>query len=243
MPVKRRQPKTRMHDLPDVLRRYFLDELRWHEALEETKREDYDGDPEDVWKVQWLQWPAGIGVETEEQLWQRHGAEILLEYVRKKPGYRPRAWWRYDAPRCSDEQLKEWRYQEVHPFFSAERWRERPAEPRIRLGGIGTPCYEVLAFAPAFYCGVPFQWVDQLSADYYSGRSRDIHGNPIGTQSREENFRGVPLDPSDPPIFESEAAYLRRHNLFLPGEDRRLTAKHFEPHVLTPDWWGCETVQ
>jgi hypothetical protein len=50
--------------------------------------------------------------------------------------------------------------------------------------------------------------------------------------------RGLPalwdrIDAVDPPAFESEAEYLRRHKLFLPGEERRLVASDFEPeHIL-----------
>jgi hypothetical protein len=45
------------------------------------------------------------------------------------------------------------------------------------------------------------------------------------------------LDPADPPRFESEPAYLRRHGLLLPPERRRLTAADFQPVSLelTPD--------
>lgn len=39
----------------------------------------------------------------------------------------------------------------------------------------------------------------------------------------------VCLDPADPPRFESEAAYLRRHGLLLPSEVRRLKPSDFEP--------------
>jgi hypothetical protein len=35
-------------------------------------------------------------------------------------------------------------------------------------------------------------------------------------------------DPADPLIIESEAAYLQRHNLFFPGEKRRLKAADFQ---------------
>jgi hypothetical protein len=38
----------------------------------------------------------------------------------------------------------------------------------------------------------------------------------------------VGLDPKDPPRFESQAHYLRRHGLFLPGEEKKLTAADFE---------------
>lgn len=37
------------------------------------------------------------------------------------------------------------------------------------------------------------------------------------------------LDPDDPPLFESEAAYLDRLGLMLPGEKGRLTGRDFEP--------------
>lgn len=40
------------------------------------------------------------------------------------------------------------------------------------------------------------------------------------------------LDPDDPPTFESEAAYLERLGLFLPGERARLTKHDFEPEIV-----------
>ena len=40
------------------------------------------------------------------------------------------------------------------------------------------------------------------------------------------------IDADDPPIFESEAAYLKRLGLFLPGEARRLKPADFEPVVV-----------
>ena len=44
---------------------------------------------------------------------------------------------------------------------------------------------------------------------------------------------GLAIDPNDPPIFESEAAYLERHGLFLPGERKRLRKVDFEPEAAT----------
>lgn len=40
------------------------------------------------------------------------------------------------------------------------------------------------------------------------------------------------IDADDPPRFESQAAYLKRDGLFLPGEEERLTAADFEPEVV-----------
>ncbi len=46
--------------------------------------------------------------------------------------------------------------------------------------------------------------------------------------------RGIPdswegFDKADPPLIESEASYLKRLGLFLPGEEKRLPADAFEP--------------
>jgi hypothetical protein len=49
------------------------------------------------------------------------------------------------------------------------------------------------------------------------------HGLPMGWEF---------LRKEAPPIFESEAAYLKRFGLFMPGEERRLPADAFEPVAL-----------
>ncbi|MGU3496409.1 hypothetical protein ACLBXM_20415 [Xanthobacteraceae bacterium A53D] len=54
----------------------------------------------------------------------------------------------------------------------------------------------------------------------------------------DRNLRfGLPLlwegvDPADPPTFESEAAYLKRHGLLTADEKRRLSSADFEPVAL-----------
>ena len=40
------------------------------------------------------------------------------------------------------------------------------------------------------------------------------------------------VDEDDPPSFESQAAYLRRHGLLFPGEEGLLTAAAFEPEIV-----------
>ena len=42
----------------------------------------------------------------------------------------------------------------------------------------------------------------------------------------------TPYDPADPPTFESEASYLKRHKLFANGEERRLTEADFADEVI-----------
>jgi hypothetical protein len=53
--------------------------------------------------------------------------------------------------------------------------------------------------------------------------------------------RGFPacwshVDPEDPPLFESSAAYLKRHGLLLPGERKRLKGG-FRPVILPRKLW------
>jgi hypothetical protein len=65
--------------------------------------------------------------------------------------------------------------------------------------------------------------------NYYSGIAVDVHGNPIGERFASNTFKGVAIDPDDPPTFESQASYLKRHRLLLAGEERRAD---FEPHAV-----------
>ena len=47
--------------------------------------------------------------------------------------------------------------------------------------------------------------------------------------------RVVEVDSSDPPTYESEAAYLERHRLFQSGERRRVRASAWEPVAIVDD--------
>jgi hypothetical protein len=71
---------------------------------------------------------------------------------------------------------------------------------------------------------------------YYSGTAVDIHGNPIGSRVPNNDFKGVAIDPDDPPLFESQAAYLKRLGLFLAGEARCLSKEDYEPEAIDPSW-------
>ena len=125
--------------------------------------------------------------------WLSCREEVMPEWIKKNPCTRCYMWWKRDAP-----------------------------EPRRRLGGIGTPAHEVLAYAPLFSFGIPVSWVDQWAVDYYNGRALDIHGNPIGTEYKEGGFRAESIDPKNPPCFSSEAAYLQRHDLLTTAERKYL---------------------
>ncbi len=154
--------------------------------------------------------------------WGELREDILVGWVEKHPGTRPSAWWRYDAPRQPAGRFPGWRYDGKLP------------EPRERCGGVGTPAHEVLADAPRCSFGIPDSWVKQWAVDYYNGRALDGHGERIGTEYKEGHFAGVAIDPDNPPAFESQAAYLERHGLLLPGEKERLRKSDWEPELVLP---------
>lgn len=141
----------------------------------------------------------------QDAAWEEHGEEILRGWIEERPGTRPAYWWGHVAP-----------------------------EPRQRLGGIGTPAHEVLAYAPTFRFGIPIYWVLPWCVEYYNGRARDVHGKPIGTEFKDGQFTGQAIDPDDPPRYESEAAYLDRHRLLTAEERAALPEDAFEPEVVLP---------
>jgi hypothetical protein len=93
------------------------------------------------------------------------------------------------------------------------RWWEFSApEPRRRLGGRGTPLHECTAYALSLHYGIPADW--RRVGDYFTS--------------------GTPIDPQVPPRFESEAKYLLRLGLLLPGERERLCPRDFWPERVEP---------
>jgi hypothetical protein len=119
-----------------------------------------------------------------EGIWADFGAEVVAERAAEQAGMRPSLWWKFTAP-----------------------------EPRQRLGGTGTPCCEVLAYAPRLAYGVPLDWIAAESV-------------------RLLKLNCAALEEDDPPLFESQSAFLERHGLFLPGERRRLAPDAFAPVPL-----------
>jgi hypothetical protein len=135
-------------------------------------------------------------------LWAAHSERIVAEHVTIYPGTRPARWWRYEA-----------------------------LGPRQRLGGIGTPASDVLAYKPTYALGLPAVWITTWDVKYYGGTAVDVHGAPIGSLYPSV-FKGVAIDSDAPPMFESQAAYLKRHGLFLAGEQRRLKNTDYEPELI-----------
>jgi hypothetical protein len=162
-------------------------------------------------------------------LWADVGATLLEQWIAEHPGSRPWAWWRLAAPRCQPTDLPPC----CRDFGDA--WLTRLERPRHRLGGVGTPSYEVVNQAPEFAFGLPISFVSAFDEQFCNGRAVDIDGRPIGTRHRAGAFAGRAIDPTDPPRYESQAAYLVRQGLLTDDERARLTAADFEAEVIEPD--------
>ncbi len=159
-----------------------------------------------------------------KQLWDEHKAEILEVWIQKHPGSRPSWWWLFSRPRMSEAEIQQRGWS---GYYYAHHW----GQMRLRLGGVGTPRHECLAYSPSFSYGIPDSWLTPDEVELYSGRRRDVHGEliPIG----RSDFAGKAIDPKNPPVFESQASYLDRHGLLTSEEKRRLRPRDYEPEITT----------
>ena len=107
-----------------------------------------------------------------------------------------------------DEIIEEWVI--AHPGSRPRTWWAQNApSPRRRIGGTGQPLHEVSAYVENYKNG--------LLADWVTAR---WHG------------KGVAVDPENPPLFESQATYLQRLALLLPGELGHPALADFEPEAV-----------
>jgi len=125
--------------------------------------------------------------------------------------HRPQAMCRVAWRKMKDMVLEEW-IQNAPGTRPQYFWLFSAPEPRRRLGGIGTP----------------------LSEAYPEEAATTIYGVPRRWCGRED-ILGQQIDPSDPPKYESQASYLKRLDLLLPGELERLTPEDFEPDHMQED--------
>jgi hypothetical protein len=164
-----------------------------------------------------------LGVRAE--LWEKWGAQVIAEWSVTRPGKRPSTWWKFAAPR---QPLG------TYPDCYYDGQLE---VPRVRVGGRGTPCHAVLGYAPLFEYGLPRHWINDFDIGYYTGTGRDINGKLIAPENAGKYFSAEKFDPKNPPLFESQALYLKRLGLLLPGELRRLSPAAFANEPLPEQFW------
>src|SRR5215472_11866919 len=130
------------------------------------------------------------------ELWLAVRQELLPAWIRAHPGTRPREWWNFEAPRLPERDVPmRWKIPKVW-FFVKDL-----IVPRRRVGGTGVTMAEHTANEDLLSTDTP-AWVPEF--DY-----------------------GIPkhwfsFDLADPPRYESQAEYLRRHDLMSIIEERRL---------------------
>lgn len=123
--------------------------------------------------------------------WKIFGQRLTAEWIQDHPGTRPFGWWEHSSPGL-----------------------------RERVGGKGSPEFEVLNIEEEYIYGVPDAWVSALS----------IYCWP--------DLKEYAVDPEDPPAYESQASFLKKHNLLSNSEIERLSDKDFEPEKLNISYEG-----
>ncbi len=145
-----------------------------------------DADAAERWALDFAADEFRPGRLSAFELWCEQQGAALAAHIAEHPGTRLSHWWRYS-----------------------------PLGLRERIGGVGTPAHEWLAYAPAFRFGVPATWPTREEAAQY-GRERRKHG----------------VDPDNPPTYESQAAFLRRHKLLSRVEAAQLGPEAYEPESI-----------
>lgn len=187
------------------------------------------GLPPEATAEDWQRYHYGMSTARLELAWRERREAILAVFTAQYPGTRPSCWWDFDAPR---QPLGTW------PGYFIDG--KLPA-PRERLGGKGTPAFEVLNYMPEYAYGLPTRWVDDWSIALYTGQARDVHGKRMFAEYAGKDFTAQHFDRTDPPRFESQATYLRRHALLSRQEKKLLTADYFEPEALPECYWPEES--
>jgi hypothetical protein len=145
------------------------------------------------------------------------GADAFLEWQLNFPRAGDAIWngqslqdtWRDYASEVLDDWIIE------RPGTRPSLWWEFTApEPRQRLGGTGITRNDLFGCAPYRRHGVEMLWIDDADV-------------------RLSKLECEPLSVDDPPLFESQSAFLERHGLFFRGERRRLAPDAFAPVPLS----------
>jgi hypothetical protein len=100
-------------------------------------------------------------------------------------------------------------------------WEHRSPCPRQRVGGAGDLWGDIYGRGgfPKYRLGLPDEsWITQKTQSDYADTGLRV--------------AGVAIDPQNAPTFESQATFLDRHRLLLPGERRRLKGADFAPERL-----------
>ena len=181
-------------------------------TLIHTATDGFWGDPNQLDRMEEF-FNERLQGDRRAEVWLAIRDELLPEWINAKPGTRPTWWYLFDpdCPRISAEDIARCGW--VDCWFA----KDLP-DLRRRVGGVGDPAFEHQNLVPQLHCAMPTHFVSQADVDYHK-------------EEEDEDFHGKPIDPNDPPRYESQAAYLKRHNLLTTSEEHRLKARDFKPEV------------
>ncbi len=135
-----------------------------------------------------------------QNAWGELKDNIMFEWIAEKAGTRPFAWWEVDCPRWKDDPFKGCFWHGTFPI---------PRERILGNSDIQAPWNFGLNEKPRFAYGIP------RSFCYYNDKIK--HYSPANDDILKNIF------------YESEASYLKRHGLLMPGEEKFLTEENYKP--------------
>jgi hypothetical protein len=121
----------------------------------------------------------------EKRMWKKYRDFILTDWIQNRPGSRPWAWWRFDAPR--------WQKSFNGAFFEGVL-----PEPRKQVSGDGVIEYEKYpAIVPRFKFGVPCDWyeVDNDDPPMFEAESTYLQRHGLMSKSEEKRLSDKDFEP------------------------------------------------
>ena len=94
-------------------------------------------------------------------------------------------------------------------------WDFEAPEIRQRIGGIGDCENDVFNIVPVVTLGIPEDWIGLAWLEVYPDLTA--------------------IDPENPPVFESQATYLKRHKILTKAEKNSLKLMDFETERIKID--------
>ena len=120
--------------------------------------------------------------------WQEHREEILAEYSKQRPGFRPLAWWKFDAPRMTQSDIDRYGFPSNAYFI-----KDLP-DPRVRYSDFQASFEKHTQYTPAFKYGIPYSF-HTLAPQRVESSAAYLKRHGLLTQAEENKLKPEAFEP------------------------------------------------